>query len=180
MIEVNTTCSWQMPRGIDSRGLRTSVPASPSRTQSEFGPAWTNKMSASKQANTARLRLTLRRPVVSRCRQESAAYPLTNSFSLSCITSASSCPDFRSADSFNLIHADMGSSVPVLAIFVFEKHNSAADFGIDWSLRLFMSGRPRCGIQIPATVLLHGKISACVFFIEKQNETITRKKQPEY
>ncbi len=31
---------------------------------------------------------------------------------------ASSRPDFRSADSFNYIHADMGISVPVSAFFV--------------------------------------------------------------
>lgn len=56
---------------------------------------------------------------------------LNQQLSLSCIRSASSCPDFRSADSFNYIHADMGISVPVSAFFVFDKHNSAADFSID-------------------------------------------------
>ena len=56
---------------------------------------------------------------------------LTQPLSLSCIRSASSRPDYRSADSFNNIHADMGISVPVPAFFVFDKHNSAADFSID-------------------------------------------------
>ena len=80
MIEANTTHLWQMQSSVDAQILCASVPASPFRTQSEFGLAWANEMSASKQANAARLRLTLRRPVVSHSRQESATFPLTNSF----------------------------------------------------------------------------------------------------
>ena len=80
MIEVDTTYSWQMPCGVDAGDFCASVPASLSRTQSEFGLACVNEVSASKQADTARLQLTLRRPVVSRNRQESATFPLTNSF----------------------------------------------------------------------------------------------------
>ncbi len=80
MIEVDTTYSWQLPRGIDARVLCASVPASHFRTQSEFGLACVNEVSASKQADTARPQLTLRRPVILRSRQESATFPLTNSF----------------------------------------------------------------------------------------------------
>ena len=43
---------------------------------------------------------------------------LKRQFSLSCIRSVSSRPDFRATDSFNYIHADMGISVPVPAFFV--------------------------------------------------------------
>ena len=81
MMEANTTHLWQMPNGIDAKVLCASVPASLSRTQSEFSLACANEMSASKQASgTVRLRLTLRRPVVLHSRHESAAFSLTNSF----------------------------------------------------------------------------------------------------
>lgn len=82
MIEVDTTYFWQTLRSVDAKALCSSIPASLSRTQSESVLAWANDMSASKQADTARLRLTtLRWPVVSHNRQESAAFPLTYSFS---------------------------------------------------------------------------------------------------
>ena len=127
MIEANTTHLWQMPNGVDVKVLCASVPASFSKNQFEFGPAWANK-NERKQADTARLRLTLRRPVVSHSRHKSADLSLNQQLSLSCIRSASSRPDFWSADSFNHIHADMGSSIPLSAFFVFEKHIPAADF----------------------------------------------------
>jgi len=136
MIEANTTHLWQMQSSVDAQILCASVPASPFRTQSEFGLAWANEMSARKQdsktaSKTARLRLTLRRPVVSHSRHKSADLALTPKLSRSCIKDASSRPDFRSADSFNYIHADMGISVPVPAFFVFEQHIPAIDFSID-------------------------------------------------
>ena len=80
MIEANTTYLWQTPSGVDAKVLCASVSASLFRTQSEFGLVCANEMSTSKQANTARLQLTPRRPVVSHNRQESATFPLTSSF----------------------------------------------------------------------------------------------------
>lgn len=80
MIEVDTTYLWQMSRGVDAKGLCASIPASLSQTQSEFGSACANEMRASKQADTARLRLTLRRPVVSQQARVSSFFPLTNCF----------------------------------------------------------------------------------------------------
>ena len=122
MYEATTTYSWQMPYGIDAKVSCASVPVTLLRTQSVFGLAWANEMSTSKQADTARLQLTLRRPVVSHSRHESADLTLNQQLFLSCIRSVSSRPDFRSADSFNHIHADMGISTPVSAFFIFEKH----------------------------------------------------------
>jgi len=80
MVEVDTTHLWQMQYSIDARGLCASAPASLFRTQSEFGLAWAKEMSARKQADTARLQLTLRRPVVSHNGRGAATYTLTNSF----------------------------------------------------------------------------------------------------
>ena len=56
---------------------------------------------------------------------------LTQQLSHSLIRNASSCPDFRSEESINTYHADMGISVPVLAFFVFEKHIPVADSSIN-------------------------------------------------
>ena len=81
MIEVDTTYSWQMPCGVDAGDFCASVPGYLSRTQSEFGLACVNEVSASKQADTARLRLTFRRNVVLHSRHESAALSLTPSLS---------------------------------------------------------------------------------------------------
>ncbi len=80
MIEVNTTYPRQTRSGVDTKVLFTSVPVTLSRTQSEFGLAWANKMSTSKQTNPARFRLTFRWPVVSHSRHESATFFLTNSY----------------------------------------------------------------------------------------------------
>lgn len=80
MFEATTTYLWQTRSSVDARILCASTPVSLSRTQPEFGLAWVNEVSTSKQADTARLQLTLRRPVVSQSRQESATFPLTNSF----------------------------------------------------------------------------------------------------
>lgn len=122
MIEVNTTYSWQIPHGVDAGVLCASIPATLSRTQSEFGLAWANEMStskqASKQANAARLRLTLRRPVVSHSRQESADLTLNHSLSGSRIGTRFSCLDAGSAKAIFNNHADMGVSTPVSAFFV--------------------------------------------------------------
>ena len=119
MIEVNTSYFWQTQNGVDARGLCASVPASLSRTQSEFGLAWANEMSTSKQASsTARLQLTLRRPVVSRSRNELATSPLTNSFPspASGALRRTLISGLRIAIFNN--HADMGVSTPVSAFFV--------------------------------------------------------------
>ena len=118
MIEVDTTYSWQMPCGVDAGDFCASVPGYLSRTQSEFGLACVNEVSASKQANTARLQLTLRRPVISRSRHKPADLTLNQQLFLSCIRSVSSRPDFRSAESINTYYADMGISIPVPAFFV--------------------------------------------------------------
>ena len=132
MIEVDTTYSWQLPRGIDAGVLCASVPASHFRTQSEFGLAWANEMSASKQAS--RYSPPSADAQAACCFTQQARvsnFSLNQQLSLSCFRSASSHPDFRSADSFNYIHADMGISVPVSAFFVFGKHNLVVDFSTD-------------------------------------------------
>jgi len=49
MIKKNAIYLWQMPCSIDAQEFCASVPASLSRTQSEFGLACANEMSASKQ-----------------------------------------------------------------------------------------------------------------------------------
>ena len=118
MIEVDTTYSWQMPCGVDAGDFCASVPGYLSRTQSEFGLACVNEVSASKQADTARLRLTLRRPVVSHSRHESA--DLTPTYNLSGLgfEAHSSRLLAGSAKAALNIHADMGVSAPVSAIFV--------------------------------------------------------------
>ena len=84
MSEANTSYLLQTPSGVDAKLFCASLPAFFSRTQSEFGLACVNEVSASKQANkqassTARPRLTLRRPVVSHSRNESATFSFTNS-----------------------------------------------------------------------------------------------------
>ena len=56
---------------------------------------------------------------------------INQQLSLSGIRSASSRPDFRSADIEFNIHADMGISVPVPASFVFNNHNLPTGFSID-------------------------------------------------
>ena len=121
MIEVDTTYLWQTPGGVDAKRFCASVPVSLFPTQTEFSLAWANEMSASKQASrTARLQLTLRQPVVSHSRHQSASFSLNQQLSFSCSRSTSSRPGFRSADSFSYIHADMGISVvPMPAFFVF-------------------------------------------------------------
>ena len=80
MFEATATYLWQTRYGVDARILCASVPVSLSRTLSEFSLACVNKVSTSKQQNTGRLRLTLRRPVVSHSRQESAVFPLIKGF----------------------------------------------------------------------------------------------------
>lgn len=117
MIEVDTTYSWQLPRGIDAGVLCASVPASHFRTQSEFGLAWANEMSASKQA----VQPASADASAACCftqRAQGCNFSLNQHLSLSCIGSASLRPDFRSADSINTRHADMGTSIPVPAFFV--------------------------------------------------------------
>ena len=74
MIEVNTTDPRQTRSGVDTKVLFTSVPVTLSRTQSEFGLAWANKMSTSKQIQPAFGCRSGGR------RHESAAFSLTNSF----------------------------------------------------------------------------------------------------
>ena len=118
MIEVDTTYSWQMPRGIDAKELCASVPAPLFRTQSEFGLAWANEISASKpysapSADAQAACCFTQRARVSR-------FLFNQQLSLSSIWSVSSRPDFRSADSFNYIHADRGISVPVSAFLGLE------------------------------------------------------------
>ena len=51
MFEDNTTDFWQMPNSIDAKVLCASIPFVPFRTQSEFGLACANEVSASKQAS---------------------------------------------------------------------------------------------------------------------------------
>ena len=132
MIEVDTTYSWQMPRGVDAGVLCASVPASLSRTQSEFGLAWANEMSTSKQASKCSPPSADAQAACCFAQQARVSnFSLKQQLSLSCIKDASSRPDFRSADSFNYIHADMGISVPVPAFFVFGKHNLVVDFSTD-------------------------------------------------
>ena len=53
---------------------------------------------------------------------------LKKQLSLSCIRSVSLRPDFRSADSFIYIHADMGISIPVPAFFVPGTHIPVDNF----------------------------------------------------
>ena len=120
MNEASMAYLRQTPSGIDAKVLYASALVAPlPQTQFEFDLACVHKMSTSKQASiTARLRLTLRRPVVSHSRHKSADLSLNQQLSLSCIRDASSRLDFRSADSINYIHADMGISVPVPAFFV--------------------------------------------------------------
>ena len=125
MIEVDTTYSWQMPHGVDAGGLCASVPAPLFRTQSEFGLAWANEMSASKQAS--RYSPPSADAQAACCFTQQARvsnFSLNQQLSLSCIRSVSSRPDFRSADNFNHIHADMGISVPVSAFSFRETHKS--------------------------------------------------------
>ena len=129
MIEVDTTYSWQMLSRVGARGLCASVPASLSRTQSKFGLAWANKMSAGKPFS-----LPSSDAQAACCFTQQAQvcnFHLNQQLSLSCIRCASSHPDSRSADSFNHIHADMSISTPVPALFVSEKHTFAAGLSIN-------------------------------------------------
>ena len=48
MIEANTSYLWQTSSCVNAKVLCASVPASLSRTQSEFDLAWTDKMRSSK------------------------------------------------------------------------------------------------------------------------------------
>ena len=133
MIEVDTTYLWQMQHSVDAGDFCASIPATLSRTQSEFGLAWANEMSTSKQASKQYSPPSADAQAVCCFTQQArvCSFFFNQRLSLSCIRSASSCPDLRSADSFNYIHADMGISIPVSAFFVPEKHLSAADFSIN-------------------------------------------------
>ena len=115
MIEANTTHRWQMPGGIDASFLRTSNPASLFRSQSELGRSRGNETNAHKQADTVRLQLTLRRPVVLHSRHESADLTLNQNLSGPRIGTCFSCLDASSGKTIFNIHADMGVSMPVPA-----------------------------------------------------------------
>lgn len=117
MFEADTTYLWQTPDGVGAKVFCASAPASLSRTQSEFGLACVNEVSASKQS-TARLQLTLQRPVDSRLCREFMNPPLTKYHLYSSRRSVSSRPGIRSAESINTYHADMGIYVLVPAFFV--------------------------------------------------------------
>ena len=118
MYEAATTYLWQTQHSIDARWLCASAPASLFRTQSVFGLACVNEMSATKQADTARLQLTLRRPVVLRSRHESADFTLNQNLSSSCVGTRFLCSDAGSAKNLFNNHADMGVSTPVSAFFI--------------------------------------------------------------
>ena len=128
MIEANTTYLWQTPRGVDAKVLCASIPASLFRAQSEFDLSCANEMSASKQYSPPSA------DAQAACcfaqQERISSFLLNQKLFLSRIRSASLCSDFRSADSFNHIHADTGISVPVPAFFVFDKHNLPAGFSI--------------------------------------------------
>lgn len=115
MIEVNTSYLWQTSGSIDAKGHFASTPASLSRTQSEPGLAWANELSTSMQAGTARLQLTLRRPVFLHSRHESADLTLNFNLSGSCIGTRFSCLEAGSVKAVFNIHADMGIFTPVSA-----------------------------------------------------------------
>lgn len=127
MMEANTTHLWQMLHSVDSKMLYALDPASLCRTQSESCLA--NEVSASKQYSPPSADAQAACCFTQQARVSN--FFLNQQLSPSCIRSASSRPDFRSADSFNYIHADMGISVPVPAFFVFEKHIQVADSGIN-------------------------------------------------
>ena len=117
MNEANTTYRWQMPYCIAAKTLRASYPVPLFRTQSKFGLAWANEVSASKQASKQPSaddqadRCFTRQAQACRSHSEPTTFP-------SCIRSASLHPVFRSGDSFNCIHADTGIFVPVPAFFI--------------------------------------------------------------
>ena len=118
MFESTTTYLWQTRSSVDARILCASTPVSLSRTQPEFGLAWVNEVSTSKQADTARPQLTLRRPVVLRSRHESANFTLNQNLSSSCVGTRFLCSDAGSAKNLFNNHADMGVSTPVSAFFI--------------------------------------------------------------
>lgn len=119
MIEANTIYLWQIPSSVDARILRasTQVSALP-RAPSEFGIACVNE--ASKQASKLYSLPSADAQAACFFTQQAQVcnLHLTTELSLSCIRNTSSRPDFRSADNFNCIHADMGVYVPVSAFFV--------------------------------------------------------------
>ena len=77
-----------------------------------------NEGIASKQADTARPQLTLRRPVVLRSRHESANFTLNQNLSSSCVGTRFLCSDAGSAKNLFNNHPDMGVSTPVSAFFI--------------------------------------------------------------
>jgi len=118
MIEVSMICLWQTLNGVNAMPLCASDQVSSfPQTQSEFGLAWANEMRASKQVNTARPRLTLRRPVVSRDRHNSTDLPLNHSGF--CTGTQFSCTNAGSRKDIFNNHADMFFA-PVSAFFVLE------------------------------------------------------------
>jgi hypothetical protein len=129
MIEANMKCLWQKLGGIDTWILRASAPASFFRTQFNFGLACMNEVSASKPYSP----LSGGAQAVCCFTQQARVsnFLLNQKLFLSCIRNASSRLDSRSADSFNYIHAGMGISVPVSALFVSEKHISVVNSSIN-------------------------------------------------
>ena len=119
MIEASMTYLWQTPNDVDTKVLCASTPASFFRTQSDFVLAWANEVKANKQASsTARLRLTLRRPVVSHNGHKSAGFSLNHNLSGSCIGTRFSSLDASSAKTVFNHYADTGISTPVSAFFI--------------------------------------------------------------
>lgn len=113
MIEANTTYLWHTPSGVDAVVLRASDPFSFSRAQFEFGFACVSKLSAKKQYG-----LPSADAQVACCVTQQARVSINQQLSLSCIRSIVPRPDFRTANSFHYIHAEMGISVPVSVFFV--------------------------------------------------------------
>lgn len=132
MFKVNTTYLWQPLSGVDAKVPCASVPASPSRTQSEFGLAWANEISTSKQAS--RYSPPSVDAQAASCFAQQARisnFSLNQQLSLSCIRSVSSRPGTRSAESINTYHADMGISGPVSAFFILRTHVPVDCFSVN-------------------------------------------------
>jgi len=121
MIEVKMTNLRQTPSSVDARFLCASYPVPLSQTQFEFGPCLGERNERKQTNKQAEYSPSSSDAQAARCFTQQARvctpHPNQKLF-LSCIRIASLRPGFQSADSFNYLHADMGTPVSMPAFFV--------------------------------------------------------------